>query len=122
MHMSENKIKHYRSLLEQEHARLELELTDLGAMHRTQGPGIDVGAPTDMTFDPSDESEEADLAEEEETNEAIAIELNARLEEVAAALKRIEDGTYGICEETQEMIEDAVLNANPTSRRCMRCI
>ena len=40
----------------------------------------------------------------------------ARLAEVEAALRRMDDGTYGICEETGEEIPFARLRAEPTTR------
>lgn len=40
----------------------------------------------------------------------------ARLAEVEAALRRMDDGTYGICEETGEPIPFARLRAQPTTR------
>ncbi|MCA9712379.1 MAG: TraR/DksA C4-type zinc finger protein, partial [Myxococcales bacterium] len=41
---------------------------------------------------------------------------DARLREVEAALQRMDDGTYGICEETDEPIPFARLHAEPTTR------
>jgi DnaK suppressor protein len=42
--------------------------------------------------------------------------LRARLVEIEQALYRIEKGTYGICEETEELIEDGRLEAIPWTR------
>ncbi len=39
-----------------------------------------------------------------------------RLLEIEVALSRIEDGTYGICEETEEVIEIERLSAIPWTR------
>ena len=39
-----------------------------------------------------------------------------RLDEIEAALTRIEDGSYGICEETDEPIPFGRLRAQPTAR------
>lgn len=39
-----------------------------------------------------------------------------RLREVEAALRRMDDGVYGICEETDEEIPFARLRAEPTTR------
>ncbi|MCA9651507.1 MAG: TraR/DksA family transcriptional regulator [Myxococcales bacterium] len=41
---------------------------------------------------------------------------DARLREVEAALSRMEQGSYGICEETDEPIPFARLRAEPTTR------
>ena len=41
------------------------------------------------------------------------------LREVDAALARLEDGTYGVCEDTGEDIEEKRLRANPVARVCL---
>ena len=40
---------------------------------------------------------------------------------VLAALRRIEQGTYGICRGCGEEISPARLNAESTARRCIKC-
>ena len=42
--------------------------------------------------------------------------LIAEIEEIDAALKRIENGTYGICEKTGAMIAVERLKAHPMAR------
>jgi DnaK suppressor protein len=41
---------------------------------------------------------------------------DTRLREVDAALRRMDDGSYGICEETGDEISFARLSAEPTTR------
>jgi len=41
------------------------------------------------------------------------------LHEINEALQRIDDGTYGICEETQKPIQKARLEARPWARYCV---
>ena len=41
------------------------------------------------------------------------------LNDIDAALRRIDDGTYGICEECAQDIGYPRLNAQPTARRCI---
>ena len=43
------------------------------------------------------------------------------LEEVEAALRRIEKGTFGFCESDSEKISNARLNAMPYARYCIKC-
>ncbi len=43
------------------------------------------------------------------------------LREIDAALGRIEEGTYGICEGNEEQIPVARLNAIPWTRYCVKC-
>lgn len=44
-----------------------------------------------------------------------------RLQEINRALKKIEDGTYGICEMSGELISDERLVAIPTARYSVEC-
>ncbi|MCM8771079.1 MAG: TraR/DksA family transcriptional regulator, partial [Candidatus Omnitrophica bacterium] len=37
------------------------------------------------------------------------------------ALKKIEEGTYGICEECKNLIAKARLKAIPYARLCLKC-
>ena len=43
------------------------------------------------------------------------------LREVGGALRRIEDGSYGICDDCEEEISPKRLNAIPWARRCVSC-
>lgn len=43
------------------------------------------------------------------------------LEKIEKALKKIEDGTYGICEECEEEISIKRLEARPETTLCIRC-
>ncbi len=50
------------------------------------------------------------------------IDLHIReLREIDAALIRLYQGTYGICEDCEQPIGLARLRANPTARRCLQC-
>lgn len=56
--------------------------------------------------------------EEFEGKNALAKDYSSELIELKKALKRIEDGTYGICEKCKGPIELARLEAFPQSRFC----
>ncbi|MBQ7456898.1 MAG: RNA polymerase-binding protein DksA [Desulfovibrio sp.] len=43
------------------------------------------------------------------------------IKKIQAALQRIEDGSYGICEECGEEISISRLKARPVTRLCIRC-
>lgn len=65
------------------------------------------------------ETDATDAAEEESENERVLREMNAdgrELEEVEAALARIREGTYGVCEETGRPIDEVRLLAIPWTR------
>ena len=46
---------------------------------------------------------------------------NGRIDQIKEALDRIEDGTYGICEECEEEIPEKRLRAMPTATLCIEC-
>lgn len=69
-----------------------------------------------MEVDTADENEVADKLEELEENTGIVSQLDTQLIEVNAALERIENGTYGLCEICGKEIELDRLEANPSSR------
>lgn len=60
-----------------------------------------------------------------ESDRAFTLRLRDRerrlIRKIRAALQRIEDGTYGICEECGEDISLARLKARPVTRLCIAC-
>ncbi len=44
-----------------------------------------------------------------------------QLREIDAALRRIDDGSYGDCERCEEPIDPRRLDADPTARLCIDC-
>lgn len=56
-----------------------------------------------------------------ELDEGMEEDLQASLDEVDEALKRITDGTYGICIDCGQPIPDKRLEALPASARCIEC-
>lgn len=109
-----------RTLLEREHARIELELTDIGYLHAHDGTGF-VGAPLDITPEPGDLNEMGDFDGAQETNKAVAIELVTQLKSLEHALLRVENGTYGVCTVCKKHIEKERLAAYVSAETCMSC-
>ena len=108
--------QHYKELLEKEQENLEKELVTVGRKN-PENSG-DWEAVEKMDIDTADEEEVADSMTEYENNKGILEQLEARLNEVKTALKKIEDGTYGICEISGQPIEEDRLEANPAARTC----
>ena len=52
---------------------------------------------------------------------SLAEGLRQRLDELHAALQRVERGTYGICESCGKQIAPERLDAIPTARLCISC-
>lgn len=57
---------------------------------------------------------------EERHAESLA-ELRQELDDVEAAMKRLEEGTYGQCEVCGAALPAAQLEAEPAARRCPAC-
>ena len=78
----------------------------------------------DMTLDPNDLADEMDLAASEYI-QSFEFRLRGRekslLAKVDLALKKIEDGTFGICEVCEEPIGKKRLEARPETGLCIRC-
>jgi RNA polymerase-binding transcription factor DksA len=69
----------------------------------------------------ADREEQALAAADDEQEAAIDDVLHRQLEEVEAAMKRIEAGTYGRCVDCGGDIAEARLRALPTALRCIAC-
>jgi DnaK suppressor protein len=78
----------------------------------------------DMALDADDLPDEMDLASSEYL-QAFTFRLRGRektfLDKIQKALERIEDGTFGTCEECGEPISVKRLEARPETTLCIRC-
>jgi len=110
-------LEHYKDLLLEEKANLEEELKSVG--HR-DASGEWEGEPSDLgaDIDESDENSVADKIEDFEERSGVEAELEVSLKEINAALKRVEDGTYGKCKVCGKEIEDARLIAILSTETC----
>lgn len=73
---------------------------------------------TDLDLKDADENSRADNAEEADERVAIVAELENRYHLIQHALKKFDQGTFGICEISGEPIEVGRLEANPAARTC----
>jgi len=51
----------------------------------------------------------------------LAFKSDPHLDELRAALERLEEGTFGFCLSCKERITNELLDANPARRMCERC-
>jgi RNA polymerase-binding transcription factor DksA len=109
---------HYKAMLHEELGTLEEELSSIGE-HNPENKADWQAKPADFEANPIDEIEQADAFEEFEANTAILKQLEIRYNDVKKALKRIDDGSYGVCEIEGETIEEDRLEANPAARTCI---
>jgi RNA polymerase-binding transcription factor DksA len=70
---------------------------------------------------PSDSAEQAQERENDEVVDAIGHETALAIREVTAALERIADGSYGLCEGCGEPIGEGRLKVLPQATRCVNC-
>jgi len=108
-------IEIFKKKLLAEKAGLEKELGSIG-QRDPNTKGVWDASTSSMEVDAADENEVADKLEEYESNNSILNQLDNQLNEVNAALDRIEKGTYGICEKCGKPIEKDRLEANPSAR------
>jgi RNA polymerase-binding transcription factor DksA len=98
----------YSALLLTEQAGLVAELTELGYANG------DSGLKYDSNF-----ADSSQVTAERGEAERLATELRESLDEVDAALGRLAEGTYGICEVCGKPIGHARLEAMPAARLCI---
>lgn len=108
----------YKEKLLAERAKLEEELGDIGQKNPNNSDDWEATPPEDMDNADPDKNIRADAIEEYANRIGVSAPLEARLAEVNAALLRIEEGTYGVCEVSGAKIEEDRLEANPAARTC----
>jgi RNA polymerase-binding protein DksA len=109
--------------IEELRARLTSEREELAAQLATIEDQAFAATQSDMSGDVGvdDESADAGTATFEREKE-LSIEQNVRdlIQKIDRALKRIEDGTYGICEVCGKPIEKARIKALPYVDLCIK--
>ena len=107
----------FKEKLEAELALVEAELKTVGQKNPDNKADWEA-KPADLGEDSADENETADKIEEYEENTAVLKELETKYNDLKVALDKIESGTYGLCEVSNEPIESDRLEANPAARTC----
>lgn len=110
-------IQDLKHKLEDELVVLEGELRDLGWENPQTGEWEANGGDIDATA--TEEDELADRQEQFGINQAEVAPLEARWKEVKEALRKMEEGLYGVCDVCGEKIEEDRLDANPAARTCV---
>jgi RNA polymerase-binding transcription factor DksA len=107
----------YKAKLEDEFAQIRTDLSALG-IHNPEVKEDWIALPHDVATSEADENVSADRTEDWLERNATLSALETRYNNIARALKKIEDGTYGVCEISGEEIEEDRLHANPAARTC----
>ena len=107
----------FRQLLEQEQARLKKALNFL----HDENPGTIEDELGEVGSGGTDNhlGDTATATYDRELDEGLAEGAQQTLDEIDAALKRIDDGTYGICEVCGKPIGEERLRAIPWTRYCI---
>jgi DnaK suppressor protein len=95
-----------RAQLQAEHDRLTEQLLDLGLDRASFDEGF---------------ADSGQVTAERGEVEALAGTLRGTLQDIDAALGKIEQGTYGLCESCGRPIAEARLEAMPAARLCIAC-
>ncbi|HEY2333252.1 MAG TPA: TraR/DksA C4-type zinc finger protein [Acidimicrobiales bacterium] len=93
-----------RPQLEEERAQLRSQLEDLGV------------ATYDENF-----ADSGQVAAEQGENRALVKQLEETLDDVERALAKLDEGSYGICENCGAAIGEDRLEAMPATRFCITC-
>ena len=79
---------------------------------------------SDMVLSPDDRFDEVDQASSEYM-QAFSFRLRGRekflMDKIELALRKIDDGTYGVCEECEDTIALKSLQARPEAPLCIQC-
>ncbi len=94
---------------------LQKELEAVG-IHNPKNPSDWIAVPEGTGGNEADLNDAADKVEEWDERRATVAVLETRYNNIVRALKKIEDGTYGICEISGKAIEEDRLDANPAAR------
>jgi RNA polymerase-binding protein DksA len=105
-HLTRKQLNHYRTLLLIKRGELVGDLSSLEAEALKSSGGNLSHMPIHMADIGSDTYEQDFMLGLAETERSL-------LREIDAALQRIQDGTYGVCQMTGEPIPDARLEAKP---------
>jgi len=105
-----------RRALEDDRARTRARLAALSGDHTAI-----VEASSGSNGDDEHDPEGATIAFERSQVESLARQERNHLDEVEAALRRVDDGSYGICERCGQQIARARLEARPVARTCIGC-
>ena len=109
--MSEASLADMRVRLETERAALRDNLTDNSA----------ASAPVELDQTRQGRLSRMDAMQQQAMAQANAANSRVRLAAIEAAIRRIDDGSYGECMECGEPVSVPRLNARPEARLCIAC-
>jgi len=117
--MTPDEVKKLRSVLAKEIKVLEVELGHIA----TKNPSVENDYQAHFhKSEPGDTSDEqAHNITDYEEERAVEQNLELRLREAKDTLKKIDEGTYGVCEKCQSPIDQKRLKVVPVAKFCFDC-
>lgn len=109
---SDEELEHFKNLLleEREEAKENAEQTQESIEDQRDSDTDDISS---VDHHPGDQGSDE---QEKETDHILRERSRQKIDEIDAALKRIENGTYGVCEDTGKKIQKERLEAMPYTR------
>lgn len=104
----------HQAVLEVELERIIADLSAVAVQDSATGDWVAI--PDTEMIGNADQNVEADAVEEWNERQALMAQLEVRYRNIARALQKISDGTYGVCEISGQPIEAERLQANPAAR------
>ncbi|MEX1191917.1 MAG: TraR/DksA C4-type zinc finger protein [Brumimicrobium sp.] len=105
---SSEKLVKFKTIIENELKIIDKELTEIKNDRQAQKQRQ---ANTNVDFNQSSKH-----FQQQAKNKQLMSRLQRKSRELKAALQRVEDKTYGVCERTGELIREERLEAKPTAR------
>ena len=115
--MNKRDLNKFSKILEGEKNRL---LKSLGHLEKTVLSGSLRDSLADISADNYNPEEGSDNSERENVLQYATTE-GRLLYEIEDAIRKIEAGEYGVCEECEEIIDKVRLEALPHARMCLKC-
>lgn len=115
--LSSKQIEHFRGLLLAERARLEEEREQI----RSRSGAVDGALPEEGEGGDEDTADLANAMMDKEMDLSVEDEIEDLLSAVDHALKKIEEGTYGICDMSGEPIPAGRLELIPYAALTVEC-
>lgn len=115
--MDQITLKELENLLLEEKENLEENLSRIARpIDKTEGD-------YEASFDELGTDREDNATEVDQYSDNLPVEaaLEQKLHETIAALERMGQGTYGICENCHKEIDIDRLRANPSAKTCIKC-
>jgi len=116
--MDKDKLQQFKKILLEEKKTLEKELKEIA----NKNPNIKGDFKTRFPQYGETNDENAQEVADFEKMKSLEYELETKLAKINEALKKIEQGSFGICEICKEPIEEPRLKAMPIATTCSVCV